>query len=68
MELLLIARVLILATVFSAIMVDDTEAATQGSISYLHGDGYVVGDNTRNITRFDVLYEAINQFKIKQEF
>ena len=68
MELLLIARVLILAIVFSTVVVDDTEATTQGSISYLHGDGYVTGDNTRNITRFDVLDESINQFKVKWEF
>jgi len=33
----------------------DAEAATQGSVSYLHGDGYASGDSTRNVTRFDVL-------------
>ena len=32
----------------------DADAATQGSASYLHGDGYASGDSTRNVTRFDV--------------
>jgi hypothetical protein len=29
--------------------------AAQSSISYLHGDGYVSGDNTRNTVRIDTL-------------
>jgi len=32
------------------------EASTNGSVSLLHGDGYVSGDTTRNIARFDVLH------------
>ena len=33
---------------------DKAEAAT-ASVSYLHGDGYVSGDNTRNTVRLDAL-------------
>jgi hypothetical protein len=32
------------------------DAATVGSASFLHGDGYVTGDDTRNIARFDVTH------------
>ena len=34
----------------------ECEAATIGSASLLHGDGYVTGDDTRNIARFDVTH------------
>lgn len=33
---------------------EQAESATQGSVSYVHGDGYISGDTTRNTTRFDV--------------
>jgi hypothetical protein len=33
----------------------NASAVTKSSVSYLHGDGYVSGDDTRNIVRFDSL-------------
>ena len=45
----------VLMYVVIALMPNDSNAATQGSVSYVHGDGYISGDDTRNITRFDVL-------------
>ena len=56
MEILLIARVLILVGVFSAgIMASNEAESAQSSLSYLHGDGYASGDNTRNTLRIDTL-------------
>lgn len=34
-------------------LLHDADAATQSSVSYLHGDGYASGDDTRNNLRFD---------------
>ena len=33
----------------------DKAEAAQASVSYLHGDGYVSGDDTRNTIRLDAL-------------
>lgn len=55
MEILLIARVALLIFFASFFVSTEAEAQTTGSISYLHGDGYASGDNTRNTIRFDVL-------------
>ena len=33
----------------------DKAESAQASVSYLHGDGYSSGDNTRNVVRFDAL-------------
>jgi len=55
MEWLVIAMYLVIALIPS-----NSEAVTQGSVSYVHGDGYASGDDTRNITRFDVL--NLNQY------
>lgn len=32
---------------------EEAEGATQATVSYLHGDGYASGDDTRNTIRFD---------------
>jgi hypothetical protein len=42
------------ALIFAAVYDKDADAAT-ASVSYLHGDGYASGDDTRNIVRFDAL-------------
>ena len=55
MEWLVVAMYVVIALIPSS-----SDAATQGSVSYLHGDGYASGDDTRNITRFDVL--NLNQY------
>ena len=57
MELLLLARVALLVFVsFSLIPPTEAKATTVGSMSYLHGDGYASGDNTRNTLRVDVTH------------
>ena len=53
MELLLHIIVMI-ALAFAATHQKDADAA-QASISYLHGDGYASGDDTRNTLRLDAL-------------
>lgn len=60
MEILLFVRLVILGIALAAVVPSDSEAVTKGSVSYLHGDGYVTGDDTRNVTRFDVM--NINQY------
>ena len=42
------------ALIFAAVYDKDADAAT-ASVSYLHGDGYASGDNTRNTVRLDAL-------------
>jgi hypothetical protein len=44
----------VLAFIFAAVYEKPADAA-QASVSYLHGDGYASGDDTRNIVRFDAL-------------
>jgi hypothetical protein len=44
----------VVALVFAFTYEKPAEAA-QSSVSYLHGDGYASGDNTRNTIRFDTL-------------
>ena len=55
MEVLLIVRSLLLVGLVSAVAVPDDAEAAQASVSYLHGDGYVSGDDTRNTVRLDAL-------------
>ncbi len=55
MEVLLIIRVLLLVGLVSAVAVPDDAEAAQASVSYLHGDGYASGDDTRNTVRLDAL-------------
>ena len=43
------------ALIFAAVYEKDAEATTVGSMSVLHGDGYVTGEPSRMTTRFDVL-------------
>ena len=47
--------VAVAALIFSAVYEKEAEAATAGSMSVLHGDGYASGDNTRNTVRLDAL-------------
>jgi hypothetical protein len=42
------------ALIFAAVYDKDADAA-QASVSYLHGDGYASGDDTRNTVRLDAL-------------
>ena len=55
MEVLLIIRVLLLVGLVSAVAVPEDAEAAQASVSYLHGDGYASGDDTRNTVRLDAL-------------
>ena len=48
--------VVIMYLVIALMPANDAQAVTVGSASLLHGDGYVSGDDTRNIARFDVLH------------
>jgi hypothetical protein len=50
----MIHLVAVLAFIFAAVYEKPADAA-QASVSYLHGDGYASGDDTRNIVRFDAL-------------
>ena len=51
MEWLVVAMYVVIA-----LMPSSSDAATVGSASLLHGDGYVSGDTTRNVARFDVMH------------
>jgi hypothetical protein len=50
----MIHLVVVAALIFAAVYDKDADAA-QASVSYLHGDGYASGDDTRNTVRLDAL-------------
>ena len=52
--------VVIMYLVIALIPAQEAQAVTVGSASLLHGDGYVSGDDTRNVARVDVLHDNGN--------
>lgn len=46
---------LLLSLLVGLMVYPDKAESAQASVSYLHGDGYVSGDNTRNVVRLDAL-------------